>query len=342
MKKFITLVSGCLLASMLFSCKHEVKKEVQPTRVETMTINSTAISSGMSYSGVIEESKGTMLSFKVPGTIMNLNVTEGQKVAKGQLIATLSDASLQSNLEIAKAALATTQDTYNRIKQLHDAKSITDMRWVEVENSLKAAQSSYDIARNALEDTKLYAPFSGIISQKFADAGSNTAPAMPVVKLVEISPVKASISVAEGDIAKFTPGTKAQITIDAADALTIEGTMAERGVAADPLSRTYNVKFLADNSDARLLPGMLCTVSVEQPEPSQAVVIPVDAVLLDSSNRSFVWLAKDGKAVKRIITLGAYTTGGVIARSGLAAGDSLIVGGQQKISEGMEVEPVNR
>lgn len=335
------IVALCAIFSVACNSK-KASDEIAPVRVETSVMSKTSVNSGRSYSGVIEESSGSALSFKVPGTIVSIPVTEGQKVAKGQLIASLDGASLQSNYEIAKAALATAQDTYNRMKMLHDDNSISDMKWVEVENALKAAKSACDIARNSMNDAHLYAPFSGIISEKYIDAGSNAAPAIPVVKLVEISPVKASISVPENLVGDFSKGAVAIIKVEAAGNAEVEGTVTEIGVAADPLTRTYTVKFTAPNTDGKLLPGMLCNVSLKSDDGVEAFVIPVESVLLDSDNRSFVWLVKDGKARKQVIELGGYTVEGVIVESGLAQGDEIIVSGQQKVSEGMSVTPVNK
>lgn len=343
MKQHSLFITLCLAVSVVVpSCKDKVTEHhSSPVRVETAEIDVSHVSAGKSYSGVIEESNGTVLSFKVPGTIMNIAVSEGQRVSKGQLIATLDDSSLRSSYEISKAALATAQDTYDRMKMLHDANSLPEMKWVEVQNSLNAAQAACQIAKNTLDDARIYAPFSGIVSQKIADAGSTAAPGVPVVKIVEVSPVKASISVPENEIGSFTATSEAAITVESAG-VTVQGKMTEKGVAADPLSRTYTVKFVAANPDASLLPGMLCNVSVLTEESVNAVVIPVESVLLDSGNQAFVWVVNNGKAEKRNITLGAYTATGVIVEQGLATGDIMIVAGQQKVSQGMEVTSINR
>ena len=185
MKHVSTIYFMCsILLLFTVSCKKKEKEKTrEELRVETAVASKSAVNTGRSYSGVIEESSGTVLSFKVPGTISNLYVDAGSRVAKGQLIAKLDDPSLQNSYEMAKATLATAQDTYNRMKLLHDANSITDMKWVEVENALKTAQSACNIAKNTLNDARIYAPFSGVVSVKFADAGSTAAPGVPVVKL---------------------------------------------------------------------------------------------------------------------------------------------------------------
>lgn len=342
MKKSSFFITA-FITIFLVSCGHkEETREVKPVRVEVVTIGKSAVENGRTYAGVVEESSGTVLSFKIPGTIRSINVSEGQRVQKGQLIATLDESSLQSNYEIAKSTLATAQDTYNRMKQLHDANSIPEMKWVEVENSLQAAKSACQIAKNALGDTHIYAPQSGVISQKFVDVGSTSVPAAPVVKLVDVSPVKAVISVPESEINRFTTASTASIYVEAADGVTVEGKLSDKGVSADPLSRSYTVKFQTANPDGKLLPGMLCNVTVSEPGVSEAIVVPVEAILLDSGNQTFVWVDQSGKAHKKEVKLGNYMPGGVVVESGLCDGDKLIVAGQQKVSEGMAVTSIKK
>lgn len=342
MKSRSLFITACV--AMLFaSCSHKEKThEVAPVRVETAIVGRTSIVAGRTYAGIIEESSGTTLSFKIPGTIRTINVSEGQRIQKGQLIATLDESSLQSNYEIAKAALATAQDTYDRMKRLHDANSIPEMKWVEVVNALQAAKSSCEIAKNALGDAKIYAPQSGVISQKFVDAGSTAVPAAPVVKLVDVSPVKASISVPESEISQFNSGSTASIYVEAAGGETYEGALSDKGVSADPFSRSYTVKFQTANPDGKLLPGMLCNVTVNKPDSGEAIVVPVESILLDSGNQTFVWVDIDGRAHKKVVKLGNYLPGGVVVETGLSEGDTLIVAGQQKVSDGMLVTSINK
>lgn len=325
------------------ACKNKDKDEsrqIPVVRVETLTVSETNVNASRVYSGVIEETSGTAVSFSVPGTISSIAVSEGQQVAKGQLIATLDAYTLQNNLEIAKAALATAQDTYDRMKLLHDSNSIPEMRWVEVSNALKAAQSSYNIAKNALGDAQLHAPISGVISQKIANIGEIAAPGLPVVKIAQISPVKASISVSENDIDKFAKGAEANVYIDISGGISLKGVLVDKGITSDPLSRTYTVKFRCDNPEGKILPGMLCNVSLISGGETEGIVIPVNAILLDNNNQSFVWTVKDGKAHKSTVTLGEYAGTGVLISSGLEPGDSVIVSGQQKVSDGMNVDVI--
>ena len=118
----------------------------------------------------------------------------------------------------------------------------------------------------------------------------------------------------------------------------MQATVTEKGVAADPLSRSYDVKLSLPKADRKLLPGMVADVALRGGNASMACILPAHIVQIDENNNEFVWLAVGGKAVKRIVTVGGFTADGVTVTSGLADGDMVITAGAQKVSEGMRVE----
>lgn len=326
------------------SCKHEPKEENNSrpaVRVKTMTVANNGIEEKFTYSGTVEEESGSAVSFSTAGTIKSLNVSEGQNVKKGQLIGTLDDASLRNAYEIALATLNQAKDAYNRMKMLHDSNSLPDIKWIDVQSKLKQAESAAEIARIALNDARLYAPVSGVVSEKMASVGQTAAPGIPVVKIVDIRDVKVGISIPENDISGFSNGTSARITTKAAPEEVYTGKLVEKGVSANPLSRSYMVKYQVDNSAGRLLPGMICEVVISAASSSEGVILPVTAVLLASDNTHFVWLDSGGAAKKRIVKPGAMLPEGIMIESGLNNGDKVIIAGMDKVSEGTKVTSIN-
>ena len=196
------------------------------------------------------------------------------------------------------------------------------------------------MARKSLADTKLYAPFSGYIAAKDAEIGQTASPGMPVVKLVNIAAVKVKISVPEDDVQRIQKGSSMKIVVPALDNREFSGHVTERGVSAEPRSRTYEVKATILNHDGRLLPGMICQAFTNYMQGTTGVFIPANLVQLDSDNKTFVWVVNGGKALKREITISGETAQGAQVGGGLSSGDQLIVAGQQKVSNGMKVEIV--
>lgn len=280
------------------------------------------------------------MSFASAGTIKRIYVDEGQTVRQGQLIAELDPTTLQNAYTISKTSLEQAQDTYNRMKELHDAGSLPEMQWIQIENQLKSATAQEAIARKSLSDTKLYAPFSGYISSKIAEIGQNASPGMPIVKLVNIGSVKVKISVPEDDIQRIAQHSSMKVVVPALGNREFEGQVKERGVSADPRSRTYEVKATIQNHDGQLLPGMICQVFTNYMQGSTGVFVPANLVQLDSDNKTFVWVVNGERALKREIIIDGESAQGAKVSFGLVAGDKLIVAGQQKVSNGMKVEIV--
>ena len=249
------MAAGVLMA--LCSCGEKKQAAAEQTvRVKVQQIQAEAVNGEQGFSGTIEEQSGSSLSFATSGTIKRIYVSEGQTVGAGQLIAELDPTTMQNAYTISKTALEQAQDTYNRMKELHDDGSLPEMQWIAVENQLKTAVASEAMAKKTLTDTKLYAPFSGYIAEKNAEVGQIAAPGMSVVKLVSIGSVKVKISVPEDDVQRIKKGSSMKIIVPALGNRQFSGNVTGRGVSADPRSRTYEVKATISNHDGQLLPGI--------------------------------------------------------------------------------------
>ncbi|MCD8288420.1 MAG: efflux RND transporter periplasmic adaptor subunit [Prevotella sp.] len=348
MKKNIILpavVIGLLTASCGGSGQPESEREVA---VKTVKVSSELSLEGVAYSGTIEEMTGTALSFGSAGTIATMNVREGMTVAKGQVLATLDGktqanmlASAHSATVIAQQELSRAEDTYGRMKTLHDAGSLAEMKWIEVETSLAQAKAAVEAARaqeaiaaKGSADTNLTAPFAGFVATKMADIGQQVVPGTPVVKLVDIDRVKAKFSVGETEVGSLSVGQTMAVRIATLGGAVFEGRISDKSVSADPISRSYDVSVLIDNSGHRILPGMLCEAAATSATGEKTIAVPSQVVLIDETNRRYVWCVSGGKATKKYVTLGRNAGDKVVVTDGLADGDEVITDGRQKVWEG--------
>lgn len=334
MKQYVIMAS---LVIGLAGCSNREVQENGPVRVKVQTVQVQPMQGVQGFSGTIEEMTGSTLSFSVSGTLTQIRVSAGQRVRQGELIASVDDATLQNSHTLALAALEQAEDAYARMKQLHDANSLPEIQWTEVQSKLKQARSAEQIAQKNLEDSRLYAPFGGVIAEKNVEVGQNVMPGAPVVRLVGVEQVKVCISVPENEIARIQVGQAARIRVSALDDKVFEGSIVEKGIAAHPLSRSYEVKALVKNPSGELLPGMLCEMEVKQELAREGILLANHIVQLDSESRQFVWVNRSGKAAKRYVTVGELSSRGVFITSGLAPGDEVLVEGQQKVSENMDI-----
>lgn len=324
-----------LAAVLLTGCKDNNKQlQTPPLPVKTMKVEATPGPGGQAFPGTIEETTGSVLSFAVGGTLKSVSVSTGTKVSKGQLIAVVDDATLRNAHDIAATTLRQAQDAYGRMKQLHDAGSLPEIQWVEVQSKLEQAQAAERIAKKSLHDSRLYAPFSGIISEKNAESGQNVLPGMPIVKLVKTQQVKVKVAVPENDIPNIKVGQQTVVTVQALGGKTFTGQIVEKGVTANPVTRSYEVKALLSNTTGELLPGMVCDASIASgKDTGTTIILPARIIQLDKNNRQFVWTVQNGKAHKCMIETGEVTDRGIVVTSGLSVGDEVITEGQQKVSE---------
>ena len=125
--------------------------------------------------------------------------------------------------------------------------------------------------------------------------------------------------------------------VEALDGRSYQTQVTEKGIVANQLSHTYEVKMKVDNADGALMPGMVCNVSVVPDSQRSGFTLPAGAVSLDVDGRRFVWTVVDGKAARRWVETGALAGNNVAITSGLSEGDMVITVGNHKVSEGMEV-----
>ena len=335
-------------SSMMAGCSGKTGTDapVDTVKVKEMIVGecgTTSASGDFGYSGTVEEENGAVLSFSQGGTIKQLRVKVGDRVRRGQLIATVDPTSVRNAYDMARSTRSQAEDAYKRMKQLHDKGSLPDIKWVEAQSQLQQAQSTENIARKNLGDCNLYAPFDGVISEKNAEVGQNAAPGMPVVKLVTTNVLNVVISVPESEMATIHMRQHADIVVQALGGKHYSGYVAEKGVIADPVSRSYSVKIRVEGADGALLPGMVSQVGLAGVSADSydgvdiAIVIPAQLVQIADDNSNFVWVDEGGKAVCRHIVCGEYSSNGVTIVSGLSRGDKLIVEGQQKVSSGTKL-----
>lgn len=336
----LALVAALIL--MIAACKpqHEEKQlSTEAISVTTEVAASTTDYLSRTYVGTIEEQSSTPVSFTGVGRVVRVCVEEGQHVAKGQLIAELDEAQSRNMLATAEAQMRQAEDALARMKQLHDAGSLPDIKWVEVQSQVSQAQSQLDMARQNLADCKIYAPAAGIVSRKLFEDGMTAVTSQPIVNILDISSVKVRVAIPEKEIADIKPTTRTAISVEAIGR-SMEGGRIDKCLTADATTHTYDIKITLPNSDGALLPGMIANVRLQtatSKDVVSAITLPVRCVQ-GYEGQHFVWLVDGKKARRQPVTVGATYGNRIIITSGLAGGEDVITDGYQKVGEGSPVK----
>ncbi len=329
------LIALALAVAMTGCQSKEEAKQQSALPVAVETVSETSTLAPRSYVGQVEEQQSTILSFTGTGAIKQMLVDEGQQVKRGQLIAVMDEEQMQNTLSNAKAQLAQAQDAYDRLKIVHDAGSLPEQQWVEMQSKLQQAKSTEAMARKMLADCRIMAPVSGVVGTVYLRAGETALPSQPVCTVLDISSVKVKVAVPEAEISDISANTPSLISVSAAKVEGIQGGTIEKGVQADAITRTYNIKINVDNAQRTLLPGMVAKVELQtgrQEHP--ALTLPIMAVQQNADGSKFVWVVKNGKAQRQQVELGEMSGNRITIVSGLSKGDKVITEGYQKVSEG--------
>ena len=332
-----------MLLSALLICSCTGKKEQEakaPIRVKTEVASTATSVNGQTYVGMVEEQEATAVSFTGMGVVKRVLVNEGQAVAKGQLIAEMDDTQARNLLSGAEAQMTQANDALERFKMLHDAGSLPEVQWVEIQSKVAQAKSQLDVAKKNLADCRLVAPVSGIIGKKMIGAGETALPSQAVVSILDISSVKVKVAIPEAEIGGISGNTSSIIKVEAIGS-SFEGGRIEKGVQADALTHTYDIRINVANRERKLLPGMVASVSFgsEKSEvKTEQLSMPVTAVQKQADGSLFVWtIGKDSTAHRTTITTGETLGNRIVVASGISEGERIVTEGYQKLSENTKV-----
>lgn len=333
-------IIGLLTILLVCSCGKKKDSGVKaPTRVKTEVVGTSAANGQQTYVGIVEEYEATAVSFTSMGVVKRVLVNEGQAVGRGQLIAEMEDTQARNLLSGAEASMVQANDALERYKMLHDNGSLPEVQWVEIQSKVAQAKSQLEIAKKNLADCRLVAPVSGIVGNRMIKAGETALPSQAVVTILDISSVKVKVSIPEAEIGGITATTTTSIRVDAVNK-EISGGRIEKGVQADALTHTYDIKVNVPNGDRRLLPGMVASVqfaAVAQ-QQAQQTMLPVTAIQKRADGSLFVWtVSKDSTAHRTTVNTGGTQGNRIVITSGIENGQRIVTEGYQKLSDGTKV-----
>lgn len=322
------------------ACKPEkTDLKVEPISVVTEEACTTTDYLNKTYVGTIEEYTSTPISFTGMGKVTRVCVEEGQRVTKGQVIAEIDEAQAKNMLATAEAQMAQANDALGRMKQLYEAGSLPEIKWVEVQSQVAQAKSQLDMARQNVADCRIHAPVSGVVSSKTVSDGMTAVTAEPVITILDISNVWVRVAIPEKEIAAIKPSTRTTVQVEATGT-SMEGGRIEKCLTADATTHTYDIKISLPNRDGALLPGMIANVrmlSGGKKDVVSAITLPVRCVQQAANGNHFVWIVKNAKAHRQPIVVGDTFGNRIVVSSGLEGGEVIITEGYQKVGEGTKV-----
>ena len=335
-------ISLLLVAPFLSSCKESDAIETNISRpVNVMVRNVTMVSDNIPIlvSSFLEAEKTAPISFQIPGKIVKVNFDLGNRVEKNQVVAEVEIDDYQNHLKIAQAQFMKAEDAFNRLTPLFEEGVIPEKTLIEITSGLAQARAGKNIAQKKVRDTKLRAPFAGVIGMKAIEIGQMISPGTPAFTIVKNDKIYACSSIPESEIGQLKIGQKARVKVPALSGGEFYGRVKYIGAVADPKTRTYIVKIILDNPGYILRPGMIANVSIETDRKIEILTIPGRAIVRDPDNLTYVFLAdkENCRAFRKRVFPGAIHKNEIRIKNGLLPGDVLVLAGQHKLTDGCDI-----
>jgi membrane fusion protein (multidrug efflux system) len=284
---------------------------------------------------------------KVSGYLKWIGFDKGDLVKKGQLLARIDAPEVQDDFEQAEADYAIKRLTYERLlavwKENPDVIARQDVDVAQA--AAEGAKQGMEHRRTLLQYTKVTAPFSGVITARFADPGAliqaatgSATQATPLFTLMDVDPVRIYVSVPQESAMLAKPGIPAIISVKEFSGQDFQGSITRTTEALDPATRTLLVEIDLPNKDHRLQPGMFINVTLYLEQHPNALTVPPAAIDpgMAAAGKA-VFIVENGKARRVPIKTDIDDGSWVEVVEGLTGNESVVVVGKSGLQDGQPV-----
>ena len=332
----LPILAAILLTGCGKSNEAAAKPTPPPAAVTVEAVAAAPFRALLAVTGTVEPTTVAGLASQAEGPVLDCRVREGDRVKSGQELLRIGrHLSAEAAQVSAREELRRQEQEFQRITALHAQMAVATDQLDATRAALERARAALAQAEQSADDYSIRAPWDGVVSRVRVADGNYVAPRMPLVDIYDPASLVLRFSVPEDHAFALAAGGRIQTTFDALPgrAFTLEIVRAYPELDRRLRTRSFEAALPAD---ATFAPGMFARVRAVLQDVPAALTVPVESVLGDDSTR-FVFVFADDKAVRRPVATGFEQDGRVWIRTGLQAGDRVIVGGIERVKDGTAV-----
>jgi len=348
------LLSVLVLSLALGACGDEGTddgEEAPPaTTVEVAVASLDTVSVDVRSVGSLEADALVTVRAESPGRVVRIPAAEGARVPAGALLLLMDTTKLAAEARAAEGSVARQQaDQENLTRQVERNRALLEQGAISPQTfddlvaraqassaALEEAEARLELVRRRLADASVVAPFTGVVGERFVDTGAYLEPGDPLFEIVDDDPLEIAFQVPERHLGQLELGRPVELQVRSRPDEIFSGAVSFVSPVVDPVNRTVQVKARVENPGRRLRAGQFADVRLALEDRPDAVVVP-EAAIVPGRERDVVYRVRDGRAEQVTVTLGARAPGRVEIRSGIQAGDTVVVAGQQRLRDGAPV-----
>jgi RND family efflux transporter MFP subunit len=311
--------------------------QIRFSQVALLPVESVDFVHTIDVQGKVESDQNIEVNPKTMGIITKVNVTEGQKVHQGQVLATIDNELLKGNLEQLKSQYSLATILYQKQKNLWDQQIGTEVQYLQAKNNKENLEKNMEIIKEQLSQTNIVSPINGMVDQVIARVGQMAAAGAPQFRIVNSNKIKVTAGLGENYISQV--GVGSSVVIDFPDAgKTVHTKLGFVSSVIDPVTRTFTVQTKLEG-ETGIRPNMIAVFKIQDYHNPKALVVPINLVQ-NSEEGSYVFIAEKGPnphfgvARKKPVQLGLIQGDKVEIKKGLNPNDLLITVGYQGLTDG--------
>lgn len=337
-----------MMVAVLCSCGQQPAQERGPRPVKLAEVASLGTME-KSYSGVVSPDQFSDLAFKMSGPLVSMNVLEGQRVKKGQVVAEIDPTDYKLDYDAKRASFQKAASQMQRAEKLLMKNAISMQEFETTQASYTNAKSAFENAQNTLNDTKLRAPFDGFIQKKYVENYQRVQPGQGVVCLVNPTRLQVEFTIPETNIAYVTsPGTIC-VEFDAYKGKCFQAKVKEY-VEASQDGAGVPVFLYIDDPDFDLKKyqisvGFSCRikVNIQNETVREGITVPLSAVVYDNKNNTksvFIYNPSTSQVEQRKITDDGTIVGrnDLLVKGDVKVGEKVVAAGASYLVDGQQVK----
>ena len=302
------------------------------------------------FSGSLDPEWQAQVAAKVDGRLEKVYVHEGDRVEKGQVLAILEQMDTDANLLSAKGSFLDAQTSLRkaetdlaRYEKLYATGAVSqqvvdDYRFARdnAAAKLEAARGSLQGMESKAAGTVVTAPADGIVAKRFYQEGYYAKAGTPLFAIADISMLKTTIHIPEGQVTGVKVGNEADIALPAYPGKKLVGKITRIAPVADLPAHTFAAEVSVDNSEG-LLAGVYANVSLIGEPREQVLTIPMNAIVMRDDQQTVFVADAQGVVQRRVLALGYSDDNVAEVLSGLDENDTIVVEGHNKLREGSRI-----
>jgi membrane fusion protein (multidrug efflux system) len=304
--------------------------------VEVATAEERDVTPTLEAVGSLKANEDVILRPEISGRVAAIRFIEGQRVAKGATLVELDNSLYRAEVDKARVNLDLARRNHARARDLLENKlgSVRDQDVAEA--ALHSAEAELALTSARLDKARLAAPFSGVIGLRAVSPGDYVAAGQDLVRLVDLDVMKVDFLLPESALQLIAGASEVTVLPDALPGVSFEGEVYAVEPAVTETGRSLTLRARITNPGGRLKPGMFARVQLRASQPVRGVVIP-EAAVVPAAGQSVVFRVTEGRAERVSVALGERGPGWVQVVEGLAAGETVVAAGQEKLRDGAPV-----